>query len=107
MDDDPLKTEVTFGEDYWTASVEPDYCEAFEGSTLEKLTEVVRASNPEQSLLFVVDEQTIEGNPAAQAEFMSMAASDPSIVGRRQTLDELRTNLVNTIFDLLDEAEFK
>jgi hypothetical protein len=64
------KIDVAYTDGHWWAEITSDYEEPPDCASLQELIEAVQRDLPDQALVFVVDQATIEGFPAAEAEFL-------------------------------------
>ncbi len=71
---------VAYAAGRWLAEVAPDYDKPLDCGTLQKLIDVVKWEWPDQSLLFVVDQSSIEGRIEAETEFLEASEKRGALV---------------------------
>jgi hypothetical protein len=77
---EPRKVEVAYTEGHWLAEVEPDYDEPFDCRTLQKLIDKVQRDWPDQPLIFVVDQATVEGHVGALSQLLEASEKSGALV---------------------------
>jgi hypothetical protein len=74
------KVDVAYTDGHWLAEVAPDYDEPLDCRTLQKLIDLVQREWPDQSLIFVVDQATVEGDSHAEAQFLDASEKSGALV---------------------------
>lgn len=64
------KIDVAYTDGHWLAEVAPDFDEPFDCESLAALIAAVRQAWPDEALLFVVDQSTVEGYADAEAQLL-------------------------------------
>jgi hypothetical protein len=67
---EPRRVDVAYTDGHWWADITPGYEEPPDCDSLQKLIEAVQRDLPDQALLFIVDQATIDGYPAAEAQLL-------------------------------------
>jgi hypothetical protein len=71
---EPLKVDVAYTADHrWVAEIEPDFDQPFEQGSLLELVNSIRKAWAGETLLFIVDADSIQNLSAAEAEFHAAA----------------------------------
>lgn len=77
---EPRKVEVAFADGRWLAEVSPDFDEPFGCESLRKLIEAVQRGWPGETLLFIVDQSTIDGYVDAEAQLLEASEKSGALV---------------------------
>jgi hypothetical protein len=77
---EPRKVEVAYTDGHWLAEVAPDYDEPFDCRTLQKLIDKVQRDWPDQPLIFVVDQATVEGHVGAESQLLEASEKSGALI---------------------------
>lgn len=76
----PKKIDVAYTDGHWWAEITPDYEEPPDCESLLTLIEAVQRDWPDQEILFVVDQSTINGYPNAEAQLLEAVKKSDALV---------------------------
>ncbi len=77
---DPRKVDVAYADGHWLAEVAPDYDEPLECSTFQALIDAVQRDWPDQALVFVVDQPTVEGHVEAEDQLLEASEKSGALI---------------------------
>jgi hypothetical protein len=83
---EPRKVEVAYADGHWLAEVPPDYNEPLDCVSLQQIIDTAQRDWPDQKLIFVVDQTTVEGDDHAVAQIFQVSKESGALVIMRSDL---------------------
>ncbi len=77
---EPRRVDVAYSDDHWLAEVAPDYDEPLDCGSLQQVIDSVQQDWPDQSLIFIVDQSTIEGIVEAETELLDATEKSGALI---------------------------
>jgi hypothetical protein len=77
---EPRRVDVAYSNNHWLAEVAPDYDEPLDCDSLQRVIDTVQRDWPDQPLIFIVDQSTIEGDVQAEAQLRDATEKSGAMV---------------------------
>jgi hypothetical protein len=78
--EEPLRVDIAYLDSHWLAEVAPDYDEPLDCACLRQVIDTVQRDWPDQLLIFMVDQSTIEGYIDAETQLHDAVGKNGALV---------------------------